>query len=147
MTTLPGLSDEYPYRPSSDPRSNDQPSESTAATFPQLLDMETVARRLGTSIRHVRRLVTERKIPYLKIGHFIRFDERDVESWIDRQKVIRLDDAVETREGSDSSACGEAPTLTAATDTLVRLAERDLSSPSEKRYSWRRSPARLLTGP
>ena len=43
------------------------------------------------------RLVTERKIPYLKIGHFIRFDERDVEAWIDRQKVIRLDNAVETR--------------------------------------------------
>ena len=97
MTTLPGLSDEYPYRPSSHPRSNDQPSERTAATFPQLLDMETVAGWLGTSIRHVRRLVTERRIPYLKIGHFIRFDERDVESWIDRQKVIRLDDAVETR--------------------------------------------------
>lgn len=98
MTTLPGLKDEYPYRPSSHPWSNDQPSESTAATtFSQLLDMETVARWLGTSIRHVRRLVTERKIPYLKIGHFIRFDERDVESWIDRQKVIRLDDAVEAR--------------------------------------------------
>ena len=79
MTARPGLSDEYPYRPPSHPWSNDQPSEGAAATFPQLLDMETVARRLGTSIRHVRRLVTERKIPYLKIGHFIRFDERDVE--------------------------------------------------------------------
>jgi excisionase family DNA binding protein len=65
--------------------------------FPQLLDMATVARRLGTSIRHVRRLVTERKIPYLKIGHFIRFDERDIETWIDQQRVIRLDNAVETQ--------------------------------------------------
>ena len=54
MTTLSGLSDQYPYHPSSHPWSNDQPSESTAATFPQLLDMETVARWLGTSIRHVR---------------------------------------------------------------------------------------------
>jgi excisionase family DNA binding protein len=59
--------------------------------------MATVARRLGTSIRHVRRLVTERKIPYLKIGHFIRFDERDIEAWIDQQRVTRLDDAVEPR--------------------------------------------------
>jgi excisionase family DNA binding protein len=59
--------------------------------------MATVAQRLGTSIRHVRRLVTEKKIPYLKIGHFIRFDERDIETWIDQQRVIRLDNAVETR--------------------------------------------------
>ncbi len=97
MTARPGLSDEYPYRLPSHLWSNDQPSEGAAETLPQLLDMETVARWLGTSIRHVRRLVTERKIPYLKIGHFIRFDERDVEVWIDRQKVIKLDNAVETR--------------------------------------------------
>jgi excisionase family DNA binding protein len=92
-----GLSDQYAYHVPSHPWSNDQPSEGAGATFPQLLDMETVARWLGTSIRHVRRLVTERKIPYLKIGHFIRFDERDVEVWIDRQKVVGLDNAVETR--------------------------------------------------
>lgn len=97
MSTLPGLSDEDSSHPPSHPWSNDAPSEDAAATFPQLIDIATVARRLGTSIRHVRRLVTERKIPYLKIGHFIRFDERDVEVWIDRQKVIKLDNAVETQ--------------------------------------------------
>ena len=97
MTALPGLSDEDSYHPPSRPWSNGQPSEDTVTTFPQLIDMATVARRLGTSIRHVRRLVTERKIPYLKIGHFIRFDERDIETWIDQQRVIRLDNAVETR--------------------------------------------------
>ena len=96
MTALSGLPDEDSYHPPSHRWSNDQPSEA-ATTFPQLLDMATVARRLGTSIRHVRRLVTERKIPYLKIGHFIRFDERDIETWIDQQRVIRLDNAVETR--------------------------------------------------
>ena len=104
MTTLPGLSDEDSYHPPSHPWSNDQPSEDAATTFPQLIDMATVARRLGTSIRHVRRLVTERKIPYLKIGHFIRFDERDIETWIDQQRVIRLDNAVET-PGNVASRC------------------------------------------
>ena len=98
MTTLPELSDEGSYHPPSRPWSNEQPSEDPATTFMQLIDMATVARRLGTSIRHVRRLVTERKIPYLKIGHFIRFDERDIEEWIDRQRVIGLDHAVKTRE-------------------------------------------------
>ena len=97
MTTLPGLSDEDSHRRPSHPWSNDHPSGDSASTFPQLLDMATVAQRLGTSIRHIRRLVTEKKIPYLKIGHFIRFDERDIETWIDQQRVIRLDNAVETR--------------------------------------------------
>jgi excisionase family DNA binding protein len=97
VTAVPGLSDEDSYRPPSHPRNIDQPSENGSAMFPQLIDMETVAQRLGTTLRHVRRLVTERKIPYLKIGHFIRFDERDVEVWIDRQKVIKLDNAVETQ--------------------------------------------------
>jgi excisionase family DNA binding protein len=94
MTALSGLPDEDSYHPPLHPWSNDKPSEDAATKFPQLLDMETVARRLGTSIRHVRRLVTERKIPYLKIGHFIRFDESDIEAWIDRQRVIGPNDLV-----------------------------------------------------
>jgi excisionase family DNA binding protein len=94
MTALSGLPDEDSYHPPSHPWSIDQPSEEPATTFLQLVDMATVARRLGTSIRHVRRLVTERKIPYLKIGHFIRFDECDIEAWIERQRVIGPDDVV-----------------------------------------------------
>ena len=94
MTALTGLSDENSYRQPSHPWSNDQPCEDASATFPQLIDMETVAQRLGTTLRHVRRLVTERKIPYLKIGHFIRFDACDIETWIDRQRVIGPDDVV-----------------------------------------------------
>jgi excisionase family DNA binding protein len=97
VTALPGLSDEDSYHPPSHPWSDAKSSGDAATTFPQLIDMETVAQRLGTSIRHVRRLVTEKKLPYLKIGHFIRFDERDIEAWIDRQKVIRLENAVEAR--------------------------------------------------
>lgn len=45
-----------------------------------------VARRLGTSERHVRRLVDERRIPFVKVGRFIRFDEHDVEHWLDDQR-------------------------------------------------------------
>jgi excisionase family DNA binding protein len=52
-----------------------------------LLGMEEVACWLGTSVRHVQRMVTERRVPYLKVGHFIRFDSRDVAQWIEAQKV------------------------------------------------------------
>jgi len=63
------------------------PAEGSGSTPPErLLDMGEVARWLATSPRHVQRLVTERRIPYLKIGHFVRFDEQDVASWIEEQK-------------------------------------------------------------
>ena len=52
-----------------------------------LLDIEGVAVWLGTSHRHVRRLVAEGRIPYLKIGHYVRFDDEEVARWIDGQRV------------------------------------------------------------
>jgi len=42
--------------------------------LPQLLTIEQLAGRLGVSIRHIRRLIAERRVPYLKVGWFIRFD-------------------------------------------------------------------------
>ena len=54
-----------------------------------LWDIDQVAERLNTSVRHVRRLVYERRIPYLKIGHFVRFDPDAIDVWIvDRQVDI-----------------------------------------------------------
>ncbi|MGE0796418.1 MAG: helix-turn-helix domain-containing protein, partial [Acidimicrobiia bacterium] len=43
-----------------------------------LIDIATVAERLGVEVRHVRRLVAERRIPYIKWGHLLRFDPADV---------------------------------------------------------------------
>lgn len=56
----------------------------TADRLPQLLSIEQLAEHLGTSVRHVRRLVTERRVPYLKIGHFIRFDPAEIARWLDQ---------------------------------------------------------------
>ncbi len=50
---------------------------------PGLMDITAVAARLGVSVRRVRRLVHERRIPYIKWGHLIRFDPADIEPWID----------------------------------------------------------------
>lgn len=58
-----------------------------ATVIVPLVGMEEVAGWLGTSVRHVQRMVTEKRIPYLKVGHFIRFDSRDVAKWIEEQKV------------------------------------------------------------
>lgn len=55
-----------------------------------LLDIEGVARILGVTIRHVRRLVAEKRIPYIKVGHYVRFDRRDVDEWISERRVPSL---------------------------------------------------------
>lgn len=58
-------------------------------TSPQrlpLLDLPAVAERLGVNQRHVRRLVAERRIPYLKWGHLLRFDPVELEAWLDRAR-------------------------------------------------------------
>lgn len=49
----------------------------------RLWAIEEVADRLGVQVRHVRRLVTERRIPFIKWGHLLRFDPDEVEEWLD----------------------------------------------------------------
>jgi excisionase family DNA binding protein len=52
-------------------------------TLPQLLTIDQLAERLGVSIRHIRRLVAERRVPYLKVGWLIRFDPAEITGWLD----------------------------------------------------------------
>ncbi len=47
------------------------------------MDLPAVAERLGVNQRHIRRLVAERRIPYLKWGHLLRFDPAEIETWLD----------------------------------------------------------------
>ncbi len=52
-----------------------------------LLDSDAVARALGVTRRHVQRLVAERRIPFLKMGRFVRFDPVALNVWLDQQRV------------------------------------------------------------
>lgn len=49
----------------------------------RLLDYEEVADWLHTSVRHLRRLVDENRIPYLKVGHYIRSDQGMISDWLE----------------------------------------------------------------
>lgn len=49
----------------------------------RLLDIPSLAEHLGVSVRHVRRLVAERRVPFIKWGHFIRFDPDEIARWLD----------------------------------------------------------------
>lgn len=53
----------------------------------RLVAVADVAELLGVSERHVRRLVFERRIPYVKWGHLLRFDLQEVGLWIDAARV------------------------------------------------------------
>lgn len=52
-----------------------------------LLDTDGVAHVLSVTPRHVRRLVAERRIPFLKVGRFVRFDPASLNLWLDGQRV------------------------------------------------------------
>jgi excisionase family DNA binding protein len=53
----------------------------------RLLTMEEVAERLNTTPRHVRRLVFERRIPYRKLGRYVRFHPDDVAEYVAATRV------------------------------------------------------------
>jgi excisionase family DNA binding protein len=58
--------------------------KSAPAPINPLIDLKMVAEKLGVNERHVRRLVAERRIPFIKWGHLLRFDPADIDAWIDR---------------------------------------------------------------
>jgi len=52
-----------------------------------LLNIDAVAEALGVTPRHIQRLVSERRIPFLKVGRFVRFDPGALNVWLDQQRV------------------------------------------------------------
>ena len=59
------------------------PSRAEQPPLARLLTIAEVAEALGVDVRHVRRLVHENRIPYIKWGHLLRFDPTDLTTWID----------------------------------------------------------------
>ncbi len=51
--------------------------------IPRLLRIEELAELLGVSVRHLRRLVQERRIPSLKVGHYVMFDRSEIAAWLE----------------------------------------------------------------
>ena len=70
----------YPFADATTPYSG-------VGTDDHLIDVAEVAARLAVGERFVRRLVSERRIPFLKIGRHLRFQSTDVEQWIVSHRV------------------------------------------------------------
>lgn len=62
--------------------------------LPELVGMGAVAQSLGVTVRHIRRLVGERRIPFVKVGHFVRFDPAEIAHWVDAHRVEVADRSV-----------------------------------------------------
>jgi len=56
----------------------------------QLYDVPRAAALLDVRECFVRRLVAQRRIPFLKIGKFIRFDPDDIGRWLDHRRADPL---------------------------------------------------------
>jgi excisionase family DNA binding protein len=54
---------------------------------PQLLDIDQLAQRLGITVRHVRRLVADKRVPYYKVGRLVRFDQAEITDWLATRRV------------------------------------------------------------
>lgn len=52
-----------------------------------LFDKAGAATYLGTSERHVERLWAERRISGVKLGKFVRFRQRDLDAFVERNAV------------------------------------------------------------
>jgi excisionase family DNA binding protein len=55
--------------------------------IPALFDSSELASLLGTTERHIERLVAERRIPFVKVGRFVRFDAEAVVRWLGEMTV------------------------------------------------------------
>jgi len=54
--------------------------------FPELVDITGAAAHLSTSVRHVRRLVQDGALPFVKIGGKLRFDKADLQRYIEERR-------------------------------------------------------------
>ena len=59
----------------------------TASSGKRLLDLAGAARYLNDSPRHVRSLWARREIAAIRIGRKVRFDPKDLDRYIEAQRV------------------------------------------------------------
>lgn len=53
----------------------------------RLLNIHEAAEYLGLTVGTMYVWVSQRKIPYVKVGRLTKFDKNDLDSWIDDHKI------------------------------------------------------------
>lgn len=67
--------------------SSTRPGSAPAPSPSALLDVEGVEARFGISVRMARRLVAERRIPFVKVGRHVRFRPEHIEAWLEANTI------------------------------------------------------------
>jgi excisionase family DNA binding protein len=63
-----------------------EPYRGLDGPLPTLVDIEAVSSSFGISMRQVRRFVAEGTMPFVRVGHLIRFDPVELNEWIDARR-------------------------------------------------------------
>jgi excisionase family DNA binding protein len=79
-----------------------------APGLPKLVDIEAVSRSLGISMRQVRRFVADGQIPFVRVGHLIRFDPEEIVAWIDERRSDGIGPGTATSSCQGRTKLGEA---------------------------------------
>ena len=53
----------------------------------KLIDINALAERFGVRVRYIRRLVSERRIPYIKLGKYVRLQRSALDAFIEAGRV------------------------------------------------------------
>jgi excisionase family DNA binding protein len=62
----------------------------TTTNTVELLTVEQAAERLGMSVRHVRRLLAERRVAYHRLGRAVRLHPADLDAYVAATRVAPL---------------------------------------------------------
>jgi len=62
-------------------------TSSTAQSHHVLIDVKETADYLGCTVSTLYSWVSQKKIPYVKIGRLVKFDQCDIDAWIEERKV------------------------------------------------------------
>ena len=65
---------------------NNEPIDPNEDLPPALFNTEQLAELLQVNVRHIRRLVHERRVPFIKWGHLVRFDPNEIKRWLDGKR-------------------------------------------------------------
>ncbi len=62
----------------------------TIPIAPRLLDIQQVATYTGLSVHTLYTMVSQRRIPFVKMGRLTKFDREEIDKWITRQRVAPI---------------------------------------------------------
>ena len=60
--------------------------------FEKLMAIKEVAKLLNVKISWLRSAIFRREIPYIKVGNHVRFQEKDLLDWPEKNKVHGLEE-------------------------------------------------------